>query len=106
MEDTDKGTNPRAEIRVWMLRKQLRVRDIAESLSINSSTVVNFLNGRTVSRRIRDHLSQLGCPKHLLEPATPKASPGPPCEGDGLREASNMSEASVRMLERRKLGLR
>lgn len=106
VEDTDNTTNPRAEIRVWMLRNQLRVRDIAESLSINPSTVVNFLNGRTVSRRIRNYLGQLGCPEHLLEHATPKALPDHPCEGNGLREASNAPKPSVRMLERGKLGLR
>ena len=55
------------EIRVWMLRKGLKAKDIARELKVGSSAVTHWLNGKFTSRRIGEFFLHKGCPENLID---------------------------------------
>ena len=54
------------EIRAWMLRRGVKVRDVAERIGINRSTVSQCIHGYNNNRRTLRGLLALGCPVRFL----------------------------------------
>ncbi len=54
-------------IRMWMLKKKLRVQDVADGAGVDQSYVSHFLAGRKKSApKVRTWLLEKGCPAKYL----------------------------------------
>jgi predicted XRE-type DNA-binding protein len=56
------------EIRIWLLRESITVKDIAGSLKISVSAVNYFINGKMKSKKVLNWFLAKGCPKEFLSP--------------------------------------
>ena len=54
------------EIKVWLLRNGLTMRDIATEAKINHALVVRTINGDLSNRRVLRQMMAMGCPVKLL----------------------------------------
>lgn len=54
------------KIRVWMLKKGLRVQDVADGAGVDQSYVSHFLAGRKKAPKVREWLLGQGCPVKFL----------------------------------------
>jgi len=54
------------EIRIWLLRESITVKDIAGSLKISVSAVNYFINGKMKSQRVLNWFLAKGCPREFL----------------------------------------
>lgn len=54
------------KIRVWMLKKGLRVQDVADGAGVDKSYVSHFLAGRKKAPKVRAWLLGNGCPVKFL----------------------------------------
>lgn len=60
--------NPEIEMRVFLVRKGIRIRTIQRDLNLKShGSVIDFLTRRRPSARIAEYLAQRGCPSWVLE---------------------------------------
>ena len=64
MNEIDKRSR---EIRIWMLKNNVRQKKIASNLNINQSAVSHWVKGEISSKRIKQHFLDLGCPQKLME---------------------------------------
>jgi len=56
------------KIRVWMLKKGIRVQAVADGAGVDHSYVSHFLAGRKKAPKVREWLLGQGCPaKYLRE---------------------------------------
>jgi len=62
------------KVRVWMLKKGLRVQDVADGAGVDQSYVSHFLAGRKKAPKVRSWLLGQGCPAKLLGSNTEKAA--------------------------------
>ena len=62
------------QIRVWMLKRSIRVQDVADGAGVDKSYVSHFLAGRKKSPKVRQWLLMRGCPAKLLGSNTEKAA--------------------------------
>lgn len=53
-------------IRVWMLKRDLRIKDVADSMGVHQSYVSHFLAGRKRAPAIREWFIGHGCPVKWL----------------------------------------
>ena len=67
MREKRKLKKSEVELRTWMLRKGILVKEVADGLEIQSSAISNWLRGRFSSHRIEDYFRNRGCPEKLLE---------------------------------------
>lgn len=63
----DPKISPGAEIRIWMIRKNIKATELARDIGVHISAITHFLNGDMSSERIRGHLVREGCPEALLD---------------------------------------
>lgn len=54
-------------IKVWLLKKGLTQKMIAEKAGVTSSTIHYFCKGYLNSPRVAEVFLKLGCPKELVE---------------------------------------
>ena len=54
------------KIRMWMLRKNIRPKDVADSIGVDKSYVSHFLKGKKNAPRIREWFVGQGCPEKYL----------------------------------------
>ena len=54
------------QIRVWMLKKGLRVQDVADGAGVDQSYVSHFLAGRKKAPKVCAWLIGQGCPAKFL----------------------------------------
>lgn len=54
------------EIRVWMLKKRIRVQDVADGVGVDQSYVSHYLAGRKKAPKVREWLLGQGCPVKFL----------------------------------------
>ena len=53
-------------VKIWMMKNDLRVTDIAEEYGCRDSFVSNFLKGRRRSKDLVAYLIDKGCPKKFF----------------------------------------
>jgi hypothetical protein len=56
------------EVRVWLLRRGLRIVDVAQRLEIQPASVIGWLQGRITSARIAEYFLHNGCPAEHVFP--------------------------------------
>ena len=54
------------EIKIFMIRKGLSNRDIAQELGVTEQAISNFIAGKSKSNRIREFLGMMGCPDNVF----------------------------------------
>ena len=54
------------QIRVWMLKRSIRVQDVADGAGVDKSYVSHFLAGRKKAPKVREWLLRQGCPVKFL----------------------------------------
>ncbi len=59
------------EIRVWMLRRGIKSKDIARALEVTKAAVNRFVAGDMTSNRLRQYFLNNGCPDNLLPAQKP-----------------------------------
>lgn len=54
------------QIRVWMLKRGIRIQDVAQSVGLHRTYVSHFLAGRKKAPAIRAWFKEHGCPVRYL----------------------------------------
>ncbi len=54
------------DVRIWMIRKEVKSADVAEALNISRAAVCNWLAGRMKSKRIELYMESIGCPREHM----------------------------------------
>ena len=63
----NKPSRASKNIRMWMLKVDLRPVSVAKALSITESAVSQFISGKLPSQRIREFFLLKGCPESLMQ---------------------------------------
>jgi hypothetical protein len=67
VRDIDPQDPATVELKVWLVRNGVRVRDIARSVRFTESHVSSYIYGRATSPRICEWLARNGCPVEILD---------------------------------------
>lgn len=55
------------EIKVWMLRNNIKAVDIARQTGVDQSFISHWIAGRRRSERIAEYFISLGCPSEYID---------------------------------------
>jgi hypothetical protein len=55
------------DVKIWMMTKGIKARDIADQYDCDESFVSRFLTGKKTSKALANHLIRKGCPKKYFK---------------------------------------
>ena len=55
------------EIKIWMLRNNIKAVDVARQTGVDQSFICHWIAGRRRSKRIAEHFMSMGCPAEYID---------------------------------------